>query len=60
MNQIFSALLLIALLVAPAQAAGQKGVDTRRLTLVEENHAEVTREEQRYTVHSYIMPFQQP
>ncbi|QHB71531.1 hypothetical protein [Stenotrophomonas sp. 364] len=60
MNQICTAGLLIALLVAPAQAAGQKEVDTRRLTLVEENHAEVTREEQRYTVDSYIMPFQQP
>lgn len=60
MNQICSAVLLIAFLVAPAQAAGQKGVDTHRLRLVEENHAEVTRGEQRYTVDSYIMPFQQP
>jgi|EndMetStandDraft_8_1072994.scaffolds.fasta_scaffold505507_1 hypothetical protein len=60
MNQICSAVLLIAFLVAPTQAAGQKEVDTHRLRLVEENHAEVTRGEQRYTVDSYIMPFQQP
>lgn len=60
MNHICTAIVLIALLAAPAQGSGQKEVDTRRLTLVEENHAEVTRGEQRYTIDSYIIPFQQP
>lgn len=35
-------------------------VDTRKLTLVEENHANLTIESVAYTFDSYIIPFQQP
>lgn len=36
------------------------GVDTKRLTLVEENHAKIKIESVAYTLDSYVIPFQQP
>lgn len=60
MKNICTAVMFMSVLAAPAHAAGQKDIDTRRLTRVEENHADVTREGKRYTLDSYIVPFQQP
>lgn len=41
-------------------AAATDNVDTRKLTLVEENHAVLTIDNVGYTLDSYIIMFQQP
>ena len=50
---------LLAVASFGCASTGQQ-IDTRGLTLVEENHATVEHGAQRYILDSFIVPFQQP
>lgn len=61
MKRISSTLIAITtatLLSACATGAGN--IDTSRLSLVEENHAEVAKNGTMYVLDTYIVPFQRP
>ncbi|VVM46090.1 hypothetical protein PS623_00501 [Pseudomonas fluorescens] len=49
-----------ALLAGLAGCAGNDHLDTNRLTKVDENHANLEANGARYTLDSYIIPFNQP
>ncbi|MDR2365330.1 MAG: hypothetical protein LBD68_05680 [Zoogloeaceae bacterium] len=50
----------IAILTISACATSPSGIDTSRLSLVKENHAEITKEGEIYVLDSYIVFFQRP
>lgn len=51
---------LATLLCSVGSVSAGDDVDTKRLTLVEENHAQLTIQNVPYTLDSYIIMFQQP
>ncbi|MGC4060794.1 MAG: hypothetical protein QM749_08065 [Aquabacterium sp.] len=60
MNTSFKIIAAIAASALSACASAPSRIDTSRLSLVEENHAEMTKEGQTYILDSYIIPFQRP
>jgi len=45
---------------SPGRASSPSKIDTSQLNLVEENHAEITKEGETYILDSYIVLFQRP
>ena len=50
----------IAIFTLSACASSPSEIDASRLSLVEENHAEITKEGQTYILDSYVVLFQRP
>lgn len=59
MNKINTLAMVVALALS-ACAANPSQIDTRRLSYVEENHAEIVVNNKAYILDSYIVPFQRP